>query len=317
MSLLPGRYNVTNLLKALSSPRMVAGELNRLGMKVNRRIQQSRDDGDCVDVMDRDWDNCYILDACRMDLFEEANYLAGDLQTVTSCASNTQGFLHANFQGRTFHDTVYVTANPNVYSLDEQIFHATKTLYRDEWDEEVMTVPPETVAEAAREAHAEYPNKRLLVHFMQPHTPFIGDLGKELPQKHHRPGESADPDEDVRWIWGNLQYGLFDLDEARVWDAYRENLELALAAVEPLLEDVPGKSVVTSDHGNLVGERMRPIPVRMYGHPEGLRSPALVEVPWLEVDGETRRSVTSEPPEADQKGDRSDVEAQLNALGYR
>lgn len=44
-----------------------------------------------------------------------------------------------------------------------------------------------------------------------------------------------------------------------------------------------GTTVVTSDHGNHLGEFATPFPIRLYGHPEGIRTPELIRVPWLVV----------------------------------
>ena len=56
-----------------------------------------------------------------------------------------------------------------------------------------------------------------------------------------------------------------------------------------LIESLDGKTVVTSDHGNLFGRRLWPIPLQKYGHPPGLRFPELIEVPWHETPFENRR----------------------------
>jgi len=40
-----------------------------------------------------------------------------------------------------------------------------------------------------------------------------------------------------------------------------------------------GKSVITSDHMNLLGERLFPVPTKGYVHPIGLHKPELLKVP--------------------------------------
>lgn len=319
MGSLPNRYNLTNLLKVLTNPSMVRGELSRIGINTNVRLHQRLydDRDDCVSVMERDWDNLVILDACRYDVFTEENVIEGELDTVTSCGSHTVEFLQANFGDGTFHETVYVTANPNAHELEPRTFHATVPLYSDEnWDAEIMTVPPETVVEAAIEAHEQYPSKRLIVHFIQPHTPFIGEKGRQIPQKHTPPGDDPDPDQEIRWIWGNLQYNFVDIDIDTVREAYRENVAIALEQAERLVDTLSGKSVVTADHGNLIGDLTGPIPVRGYGHPEGLRHRHLVEVPWLVVESGSRREIAAEPPEQEEEIGQEAIEKQLRALGY-
>lgn len=312
-----GRYTLENLVAALRNPRIFLGELYRFGVDFNiayhRRTRSERG----TRVIREDWDTLVILDACRLDMFEERNYIPGDLQQRRSLGSESWEFLHANFAGEECHNTVYVTSNPYVPKLSDGTFHAVIDLLEDGWDPKQRTVLPETMVTAAQQAAEQYPNKRLIVHFMQPHFPFIGDAGQQL--EHGGIERSAAEDEDgedsKRHVWGSLSHGR--ISKAHVWEAYRENLDIVLPHVETLVESISGKSVVTADHGNLVGERTRPLPVRGYGHPRGLDVPELRTVPWLVVEGEDRRSVVAEPPVEDAGPDEHVVEQRLDALGYR
>jgi hypothetical protein len=103
-----------------------------------------------------------------------------------------------------------------------------------------------------------------------------------------------------------------------VWAAYAENLELTIPHVEELLETLDGKSVITADHGNLFGEKVRPIPIRTYGHPPGFRTTELVSVPWFVPPFEDHRSVQSEPPQVGttDSSDTAQIQQQLRDLGY-
>ncbi|MDZ7731076.1 MAG: hypothetical protein U5K37_09355 [Natrialbaceae archaeon] len=186
-------------------------------------------------VMDEDWDNLFILDACRYDMFADRVTLDGCLESRISLGSSSEEFLERNFGDRTCHDTVYVNANPYIprLDLDQGTFHAVVDCLSD-WDHELQTVRPDTVASAAREAHAEFPDKRLIVHFMQPHAPFIGDMGRELVGG----GWTMDlPVESEQGIWHYLRDGDSDIDLETVWAAYNENLDVVLDEVEPLLGD--------------------------------------------------------------------------------
>jgi hypothetical protein len=270
-----------------------------------------------TDVLDEEWDDLLILDGCRFDTFAECNAIDGDLQSRISHGSQSWEFLRENFAGARAHDTVYVTANPFASRLEDDVFHAVVDLL-DEWDERLQTVPPETVAEAAIDAHRQFPDKRLIVHFMQPHYPFIGERGRNLDVRGYRPNQ--DGGFDAPSVWKILRHDRYEHDSVTreaVVEAYRENLELALPHVERLVAELPGLSVVTADHGNLLGERLLPIPVREYGHPRGLFSPALVRVPWLVVDDGSRRTVTSEPPVEQSPAAEAVVSSRLSALGYR
>ncbi len=57
---------------------------------------------------------------------------------------------------------------------------------------------------------------------------------------------------DEQKIWARLRQG--DVSDQRVWEAYRENLNLLFTHLRELLDTVDGKTVVTSDHGNLVAD---------------------------------------------------------------
>jgi hypothetical protein len=260
-------------------------------------------DTDATPVVFEDWDTLLVLDACRYDLFAEAledHPLPGTLTDRTALDSGTPGFLAANFGDGTFHDTVYVTANPYVSTdLGEDKFHAVDAVWRDDWDDELQTVRPETVAERALAAVERYPEKRLIVHFMQPHAPFIGEtrLGERetfaiRETALGRDGSSARRRQPTPFE----RLGAGELTREAVWEAYRDNLDAALPAVEDLLTTLPGRTAVTADHGNALGEFARPFPIRVYGHPLGIHIPALTRVPWFVSDNGERKVIRAEPP---------------------
>ena len=312
----PSRYTLENLLDAIRHPRRLLGELNRLGVRANIWSHERFRSSSGTPVMDEKWDNLLILDACRFDMFETQNTIAGDLQRRRSLGSESWEFLEANFEGRSFHDTVYVTANPHAPKLSGGTFHAVINLLDEGWDTELGTVRPETVAEATLRAQTEYPEKRLIAHFMQPHYPFIGEYGRQLEHKGisiHLPTEERT--EADRKVWTDLGYGR--LDREHVLTAYRENLDIVLDHVQDLLDSLSGRSVVSSDHGNLLGELTRPIPARGYGHPRGLDTDELRTVPWLIIEGTDRRTTVAEPPAERNELDADVVEDRLHDLGYR
>lgn len=311
--MLPNRYNLQNLRRLFENPYLLSGELSRLGGELNRPFAARRNpQSDGIAVMDEDWDNLLILDACRYDMFERVNELPGTLRCRVSKGSESRQFMRRNFAGRTFHGTVYVTANPHAERLSDKTFHFIDKVYADHWDDDAGVVRPEVVVETAREAADAYPQKRLIVHFMQPHAPYLGPHGRTV--EHN---VTQDPSEEVRAVWANIRYGLTDTTIADVRRAYVENLELVLEHVAALRDALDGKIVVTADHGELLGDRLRPIPVRGYGHPPGLRVPALVRVPWLELPSESRREIRSAPPQSTEADlDRTTLERRLADLGY-
>jgi hypothetical protein len=277
--------------------------------------------GDAVHVMEADWDNLLVLDACRYDLFEEAVDLDrfDEYRRVQSLGSATPEWTRKNFAGRSFGDTVYVSGNPQTTKHAPDSFHELVAVWREAFDEEYRTVMPGDVADGVREASAAFPDKRLIGHFMQPHRPFVGSDDLYFGGMYD-PDSIVDDDSDVidgrtgpRDPWMALEEGETTLD--RLWTAYRENLDLVMEEVWSLVNDLDGRTVITSDHGNLIGERGWPVPLKLYGHPTNVRLDGLVTVPWAVIDGE-RRTVTDEGTTIDQ-ADMDTVENRLSDLGYK
>lgn len=310
------QYVLSQLRRVIDNPTLIRGEIRKFGHRFNHWYHQRFYSHDGVDISEEEWDNLIILDGCRFDTFAERNHLPGRLESRTSSGSTSWEFLRANFQDRELHDTVYVTANPHLYRLEEGIFHTVVDLLEN-WDDDLQTVSPADVVAAAEVVKSEYPHKKYIFHFMQPHYPFLGETGKTINHRGHEKDVDT-PELNQPSIWDVLQWGKDStVTEAKVWQAYKENLDIVLSHVQDLLHILNGQTVITADHGNLIGDRLRPIPVRGYGHPSGMRSPELVTVPWHVIESATRRQVTAESPSEVQTRSEGEVVEQLTALGYK
>jgi hypothetical protein len=268
-----------------------------------------------TDIFSEDWDSLVILDACRYDMFESLSKFSDPLDTRISRGSSTVEFLRGNFDGGEFLDTVYVTANPQLYRHHDEIdveFHDVIDVWREEgWDDEHRTVLPETMTRFAKRAIDDYPNKRLIFHYIQPHYPFLGS-SDEFDKGHL--SETSPNKENV---WGQLITGEASVEPEEVVQLYYDNLERTLPHIEELLDYAERKTVVTSDHGNMLGERARPIPIREWGHPRGIYTEELVKVPWLVVESESRPTIVAEDFERNRDAVDQDVVAErLRNLGY-
>jgi hypothetical protein len=299
-------YDLSQARRALASPWLVPEELNRVA---HRRLNRWTYNENGVDLFEEDWDNLLILDACRYDMFCERHSLPGRTESRVSRGSGTWEFLRGNFGGRDLTDTVYVTASPmlhrNESALDTRL-HAVVDVWQEEgWDAEFKTVMPDVLSDYAREAAERYPDKRLIVHYLQPHYPFIGPTGRE----HF--------DNDTLAIWAEKRDGNLDIPDEYFVRGTEESLDIALEEVADLLDDLRGRTVVTADHGQAFGERGSPIPMKVYGHPAGTYLEELVKVPWHVYDNGPRREITREEPV--DEGDDVDhdvVEDRLKDLGY-
>lgn len=225
-----------------------------------------------VRVMDEDWDYLVVLDACRYDYFKEICNISGKLKKKFSGGTHTVPWIKYNFDDE-FPETVYVSSNPQVskYKL-RKLFGRTSPFFHLEevwdwgFDEELNTVHPRTVTSSAIELSKKYTDKRIIVHYLQPHKPFIAYINlaeDEILEIHER--------------WPVDAYnGTLDVSKVRI--AYIDNLKLVLEYVEELIKNLAnGKIVVTSDHGECFGEH------GIYLHPPNLYIGALIEIPWLEV----------------------------------
>lgn len=231
------------------------------------------EDGKSIFDMDCDWENLIILDAARHDLYEQVN---GPTDYRITKASQTTEFLERTFSQGNYDDIIYITSNPffEEEKFEEftgrkpsEVFHSVFRTYRHSWDDQENTVMPESVRKDALTSNKLFPNKKKIIHFMQPHYPFIGfNFTKE--------GLNQDLDRDRKELslWQRAAMGQYDRES--VWEAYRENLEIVMPHVQDLVEKLEGKTVITSDHGNMVGEN------GVWGHSRGLRTEQLRKVPW-------------------------------------
>jgi hypothetical protein len=300
------RENPGLVLEAMRDVPAAVLELNRL--YYSRSTSSYNADG--IDVFDQEWDNLIILDACRCDYYAEQTRFDGPLECRRSRGSASNEFIRGNFSDRTLHDVVYVSGNRWFLNLRDHLdceLHAYRDVERDfhvdrvDGDDEEGYVPyPETVMEAAAEAAEEFPEKRLLIHLMQPHKPYLGPHSDQFTYE--------------AGLRTTMQNSEADTETLRA--AYRETLDITLDTVGAHLDALEGLTVISADHGELLGERASPLPVRWYGHPEGVYVPELVEVPWHVVSEGPRRTIRAEPPQEIPEPDEEEVTDTLRALGY-
>ncbi|WP_181692170.1 hypothetical protein [Natronomonas sp. LN261] len=288
--------------------------MSRLGTAYLRSIQAvGRRLSYGENVFERSWDVLVVLDACRADLLSavapDVGFL-GDVRTVRSVGSSSSEWLENTFGGREeTARTAMVTANTwTDRYLDADAFAALDEVWKYAWDDDLGTVPAAAVTDRAVALARDHDPDRLVVHYMQPHHPFVTDplAGDDGMARTSRHSSASNP-------WVLLRRG--DVSIERVEAAYEANLRYVLPEVATLVENVSGRVAVTADHGNLLGEW------GLYGHPMHTPLRALLAVPWAETDGEgtERHTPTLEPPEplpvTHVYGADTDRE-RLDALGY-
>jgi hypothetical protein len=262
------------------------------------------------------WDNLIILDACRYDYFEREydRFIEGELRKVRSPASNTYTWLKRVFNKR--HDVTVYGSHPVLNSLGirrygytaQPHFKRIVDVWKWGWDKSLGTVPPGEVNKSVlADIKSGSFRGRNIIWYMQPHAPWIGET------RLTEYSEGWDDKRHVYELWKKIIRGEISADILR--QAYRDNLRLVLQNVSELIPYLDGKTIVTSDHGELLGER------GMFEHPRYSKLRALCEVPWLVVERREKKTVEADlAPNLEQKtlskDDREKVKERLMALGY-
>lgn len=291
-------YSYSQILEGLRNPKKVPQELSR-------RIGSLKNDIYGIRFLEEDWDNLVILDGCRYDLFAEVNTIDGELEMKRSNASGTPEYLRKNFDKGAFGDVVYASANPHLNHIDSWFYDIIR-LWETDWNDEKGTVLPGDATETVLESADKYDDKRLIIHYIQPHRPFLGKTAESLEQSELVANGIVRDEPNIDFWWDRLKRG--ELSPDTVWRAYRETLEITLPHVNRLVNELSGRTVITADHGNAFGED------RIYGHPMYTNHETLVNVPWHVIESGRKQIIDEEPTVSTQATDN--VESRLQALGY-
>lgn len=316
----------SRLATGLRNPGYVRREVSRIPVHLARLHHGgSRPNPRGTSIFAHDWDNLVVLDACRFDRFRERNRIEGDLESRMTLGGNTPEFVTANFEGTRHRDLVIVTGNGHYLNHVDGTARELD-VHRIHFVEETATppdasdhgagrayVPPDAVTRAAIAAAAEYPEKRLLVHYVQPHDPYLGETADANRENLPR---GMDLSRHNLHTPTNLLRGRFPASRAVLAHCYDETLDVAIDAVEDLLENLRGRTAVTADHGEHLGERVPPLGLRFYGHAAGLYTEELTRVPFLVRDGTRRETVAESPSGPVADAEDVSVTARLRDLGY-
>ncbi len=136
-----------------------------------------------------DWDYLIVLDDCRFDYFEEVydDYIdPSDVGSVMSQSFQTPNWFKAVFD-KIYPEIVYISGNPVVNSKGIGAFghdplNAHKKFYKlidtwdHKWNDNLAVTLPGSVTDDALGARNKYSDKRQIIHYLQPHEPFINLL---------------------------------------------------------------------------------------------------------------------------------------------
>ncbi|MBA7636556.1 hypothetical protein ES703_44176 [subsurface metagenome] len=253
-----------------------------------------------------------ILDACRFDFFKKIykEYINGKFEKRLSKGSNTGEWLVRTFPNN--YNYIYISANPliNSYGVPLNKCHADYKNYSwnaiehfskiiDVWDfgwnKEFHIIHPIEVNKAYL---SNKDNNRTIIHYMQPHIPYLSyeiyDCKQIIYIIRNRIKNIINPvlvrktsnyENKLTYMF-YLFLTLFlsftkrirmKISRKKSLYYYEDNLRIVLKSISNLIDDLDGKTVITSDHGEAFGEQ------GIWEHPLETHIPVLIEVPWLEV----------------------------------
>jgi hypothetical protein len=286
-----------------------------------------------TNVYEREWDALIILDACRTDALQtvapEYDFLdSNEISSMWSVGSGSLEFMCKTFTPEYEDDisnTTYLAANGyiNIAFVDQEYappvsipfgfpkegpvsadaFNELTNVMETRFDDALRNVPSSEMTDAAIGAGRRNDADRLILHYSQPHTPYIANAvaeGRSVTEDEHKP-------------WPSLQDG--SLSYETVWEWYLDNLRLVLDQVAVLLENLDVETVaITADHGEAFGDW------RIHGHPTGFPLPPVKTVPWVTTTATDTRDHQYEAVEDEVDNcatvDDEAVEEQLQSLGY-
>lgn len=234
-------------------------------------------------LREKNWDNLIILDACRHDRYQE---VVGDCKKIISPAGTTAEFMEKNFSEGDWSDVLYVSGcnfleDDRFFSwtgkYPEDIFGEVIKVFESDWDYKKNTVWPEDVYEKAVANISKSDCDRVIIHFMQPHNPFLDyEIGKDTDGMYVY-GEDLEEEDSKKFqhVWALGESN--DISKKEIVEGYESNIEYVYEYVRKISDELEGKTIVTADHGELLGEK------GLYGHSYGSKAKPVREVPWHEI----------------------------------
>lgn len=199
-----------------------------------------------------------LYDALRYDTFD---HFMGEtaVEKTVSPATGTHAWMERVWPDK--YDVCYVTGSPLVgdhnastYNGGEH-FGSMVEVWKDNWDSELRTVRPEAVTAAAIDALAGH--KRVMVHYVQPHAPYIGEpriIGGNSGSDDTYPHPANDQEDAGVLVPIRNQLDTGDLTLETLRRAYYDNLVQVVEGSNGLIEAADRRTVITSDHGECLGE---------------------------------------------------------------
>lgn len=280
-----------------------------------------------TNIFSKDWDALVILDACRFDAFNEVSqdfnyidstsYIYSVGSTSSEWIANTfirdfetkikntvhlsvNGYIRKVLYDREFpehqYDSKFAFTNwDTVYPSD---FLYLEETWRQLESELHNRFDPASVTDRAIAAYRHFQPDHLVVHYNQPHTPYLNRIFQN-PEYKLKDFEK-DP----------FNYLRSGGDKSKVWNSYLNEIKYVLSELEILFTNIDvDTAIISADHGESFGK------YNIYGHPGGVPLPVLRKVPWAAVNPSDER--TREPDLNFNNNTEVNIEDHLTDLGYK
>jgi hypothetical protein len=280
--------------------------------KLTWRLRRYRHLQKATNIYKKDWDLLVILDCARPDMMEEVKKdyeFIGEVEEITSVGSCSMEWMKNTFIpkfNKQMQSTIHITSNTSsdTYLSDNQFQHLEE-VWRDGWNKELGTIPAEEVTDRAIYYMRRIDADRAIVHYMQPHLPFVTrpDIDSSFVTKEGEEGKGHN----LSGLCRERGYGQNEL-----WNAYIENLKYVLDSVEILLSNVNAEqTIISADHGEAFGEK------NIYGHPCRNYVDSLTQVPWCPTSAVNCKNYNPEYEPKTSYEDDVSLDNKLKALGYK
>lgn len=263
---------------------------------------------DEINLLEEEWDILIILDACRYEVFEEVYKKIlkrkGELKKAKTFSTGTEDWMESNIRGRDCSDIIYV--DPIIMFnkwLPDHNFFKVDEVWKYGWDYNYGTILPEQMTKSALKQIKDHPDKRIIIHYHQPHPPFIDQAFRDIGSSIATPELILNMmDEQAKnkthtvphFIQGNMRrflgaerawalliwLGIEPLDGMGkafkhfgmdgIMDAYKKNMILVLNNLNKILLNVNKKIIITSDHS--------------FNYDRSTKALKKRYVPWLEMN---------------------------------
>jgi len=239
-------------------------------------------DGRQEDIFKKDWDMLVILDACRYDAFIESDILLKnhEIKRANTFCNGTFSWIKNNITPADCSETIYLNPIILFERYARHTFFKVINVWEILWDNYYGTILPDDMTKITLKQIKKYPNKRFIIHYHQPHPPFLNQEFRKHKKVILTPKLVQDRDngkvENPSHTFGGFVKGqmvrIFGPERAwklmfrvgiepngmgqlykyfsmeQIKEAYRENIRIALRSVNKLISETDKKVVITSDH---------------------------------------------------------------------